>query len=268
MRAAFPAGPLTHSLVCSQIVAHAKSATSKNLRGLLASLPFYFLPQLCSCGQPAGGQAESSLLQPGCPGTAPAPQTHAPVGFDFKDGLKGDEKGLSFHQPIPLSLQPSPAWFPAPVGPNPITPPITTPNTRSEDRPCPGSSHAPAEMSSQARRCSSISPMENNQKQEGDAPCGSPSSSAGSPLPPETPAPPSPYLAAARTESSREGRDGEGEVDSFGFSQLVKARGEPAAPPPAPPLLSPARGRIQPRGESSSPPAAPAMALTAPDWPI
>lgn len=70
-------------------------------------------------------------------GTAPAPCTHSRARIDFKNGLKGKEKGLSFHQPIPLSLHPSPAWFPVLAGPNPITPlpHITTPNTRSEDSP-------------------------------------------------------------------------------------------------------------------------------------
>lgn len=39
-----------------------------------------------------------------------------------------------------------------------------------------------------------------------------------------------PHLAGDGAESSREGQNKEGEVDSFSFSQLVKARGEPVAP--------------------------------------
>lgn len=95
--------------------------------------------------------------------------------------------------------------------------------------------------------------MGDNQKQGEDTPRGSPSSPAKSLLPPKTPAPPSPYLAAARAESSREGRDGEGEADSFSFSQLAKARGEPAAPLPAKPgqRTDPAAGgEQQPAGSS------------------
>lgn len=58
----------------------------------------------------------------------------------------------------------------------------------------------------------------------------------------------------ARAESGGEGRDGEGEADSLGFSQLAEARGEPAAPLPAEPGqgTDPAVGGEQePAGSSS-----------------
>lgn len=83
-------------------------------------------------------------------------------------------------------------------------------------------------------------PMGNNQKKRGETP---PGSNPSPPCPPNT-HPPSPYLAAAGAQSGGAGRDGEGEADSFGFSQLAKARAEPAAPS----LLSPARGQSQAQG--------------------
>lgn len=93
----FTASPLTHSPVYSKIVAHTKSVSSQSLQGLFASLAFYFLPQLCSCQQFTGGQDKSSSFQPSCPGAAPAPCPQASADFHFKDSMKGEEKGLSFH---------------------------------------------------------------------------------------------------------------------------------------------------------------------------
>lgn len=138
----FTASPLTHSPVYSQIVAHTKSASSQSLQGLFASLALYFLPQLCSCRQITGGQDKSSSFQSGCPDTAPAPCPRAPADFHFKDSMKGEEKGLIFHQPVPFSLHPSLVWFPVPVRPNPITPPHHNPKyqvrgqTLSWEQPC------------------------------------------------------------------------------------------------------------------------------------
>lgn len=63
-----------------------------------------------------------------------------------------------------------------------------------------------------------------------------------------------PYLGADGAESSEEGQNKEGEVDSFSFSQLVKARGEPVAPLPTEPGLgtNPAAGGKQQPASSSS----------------
>lgn len=74
--------------------------------------------------------------------------------------------------------------------------------------------------------------------------------------------PPSPYLAAVGAQGGGDGRAGEGEADSFGFSQLAKARAEPAAPLPAEPGqgTEPAAGGAPQPGRST-------MALTAPAWP-
>lgn len=56
-----------------------------------------------------------------------------------------------------------------------------------------------------------------------------------------------PYLAGDGAENSREGQNKEGEVDSFSFSQLMKARGEPVTPLPTEPGLGtdPAAGGEQ-----------------------
>lgn len=114
--------------------------------------------------------------------------------------------------------------------------------------------------------------MGNNPKEGGQPPHGPSSSLAGSPLtqeqgaspvcPPKT-HPPSPYLAAVGAQGGGDGRAGEGEADSFGFSQLAKARAEPAAPLPA----EPGQG-TEPAAGGAPQPGSSTMALTAPAWPI
>lgn len=150
----FPASPLTHSPVCSQIIAHAKPASFQNLQSLLI-----FVLAVSA----AGGKRQGSPL---LPWDNPCPRHRTATSFDFKDSLKGEEKGLSFQQLVSPCIPALPGsrsqWEQTPPPPH-----MTTPNTRSEDRSCSGNSHTPAEMSSQAHRCSSISPMGNNQKQEG-----------------------------------------------------------------------------------------------------
>lgn len=67
--------------------------------------------------------------------------------------------------------------------------------------------------------------------------------------------PPSPYLAAVGAQGGGDGRAGEGEADSFGFSQLAKARAEPGQG------TEPAAGGAPQPGSST-------MAFTAPAWPV
>lgn len=96
---------------------------------------------------------------------------------------------MSFHQPVPLSLNPSPAYSQSQW--NQTSPPtnIKTPNTRSEDRPCPGNSHTSAEMSSQICIDTPALLPWGTARSKGETPCGSPSSQSESPLPPATPSP-------------------------------------------------------------------------------
>lgn len=123
---------------------------------------------------------------------------------------------MSFHQPVPLSLNPSPAYSQSQWNQTPPPTNIKTPNTRSEDRPCPGNSHTSAEMSSQICIDTPALLPWGTARSKGETPCGSPSSQSESPLPPATPSP----QALTFRGQSREQQRGAGWGGGSGFLQL------------------------------------------------
>lgn len=125
---------------------------------------------------------------------------------------------------------------------------MTTPNTRSEDRSCLGIA---TKCVAKPVDASTFHPW-GIISSKGDTPC---EFLCRFPLPSKMPTSTHPYLAADGAESSGEGQNKEGEVNSFNFSQLVKARGEAVAPLHTKPGLGTnpaARGEQQPTSSSSN----------------